>query len=333
MDIVDLNTENNYFPCPLEMEWDLVRIIEIPSHSPSKGIMGGFSAITYQKENDKLWLLNDGEGEYGYLLAIKNFKKIINNFQKKIDSSSIDIIKLKNDKGRKLNQTNGEGLIILGNKALIVDEGRKFNPRKPYEIKRPPSLNVFDLRNGRKLDFKNLPFKPKRPFDFKRFGNLATGVESLSVFQDGGFIVATEGNIKDKTVKDKTARYTISDNNFNFSKVKEFPIIHGKLRELLVLGNSNRMLALSTYRDKNKIELRAYIKSYVIKKDSNTFSIQGPIYKWQLPLPGKWEGMTFGPSIRGSKTSLLLVADNDHKPYKKNIISIVIPKSDKYCLN
>ena len=93
------------------------------------------------------------------------------------------------------------------------------------------------------------------------------------------------------------------------------------------------MLALSTYRDGNKIELRAYIKSYVIKKDSNTFSIQGPIYKWQLPLPGKWEGMTLGPSIRDSKTSLLLVAENDFKPYEKNIISIFIPKKDKYCLN
>ena len=62
-------------PCPLSAGWELIDNVELSHKALDGDPLGGFSAVAYQRDQDRLWLLSDATG--GYLVSFKGLGRLI----------------------------------------------------------------------------------------------------------------------------------------------------------------------------------------------------------------------------------------------------------------
>tara|TARA_B100001250_G_C19792304_1_gene787096 strand:- start:216 stop:1229 length:1014 start_codon:yes stop_codon:yes gene_type:complete len=328
--------DKSIFPCPLNAGWELLRTIEIPQKTKSKSIVGGLSGISYDKNNDDLWLISDNVESY--LLRIRDFKNFIQKLNNITINSNIEKLTLKDKSGFKPKlKIDGEAIALDKQNVLILNESRKLEEISNDNVFYNQSIMTYDLETG------NLIKVIKLPQTFK-YGT--SGLESLTRIEDKGLIIATEGRnkhvyykhnivklierklpylIKESNSKSyKSARYIYIDKKLKKRGINEMKT-NGKLRDILSVNGTNNILALST-KDKN-----SSIDLYKYKLKGNKLKISGPIFNWKINDKRKWEGITIGPTTNEGKSTILLINDNDLKQSRKNIISILTPNKSDIC--
>lgn len=122
-------------PCPLSAGWDKLAELRLPRLDGAGQPSGGFSAATYRADRDELWLLSDAP--VGQLVGWSGLGKLGNT-----PLRPLGVVPLRRGTGANLPESiDGEGLVLKGERAWVVSEGR----RTP---ERPPQLLRFDRRSG-----------------------------------------------------------------------------------------------------------------------------------------------------------------------------------------
>ncbi len=327
---------NKILPCPIDLGWEHIRNITIKSDLNQKKILGGFSAVFYEEKSDKLYLLSDFPNTY--IVKIQSFSDKILSSKRNIYIKKENILNLKNKSGKQFRKRmDAEGLAIADSSFLVLNETKIWNWRKPFEIYINPSIIKFDLVSGKQIKTIDLPNSWK-------YGT--SGIESLTVFGNNNIIVATEGNnfhnyysnrflkvlrripylkslkIKDKTISYQSARYITIKNQKKLSKTSSFKV-DGKVRDFLVFDQSKKILVLTTSSGK------VFINGFNFNVKKNKPLINQKLFKWEIPIKAKWEGISKGPKLNSKLRTLLLVNDNDDG--SDNLISIFKPLRNNYC--
>ena len=328
-----------YMPCPQNRGWELIKNIQIIKESKYKGAIGGFSAVTYDKNLDTLFLLSDFNETF--ILRINYFSEFISQAKNKIIVNEDNILKLSSKNGGKfLKKLDGEGIVIDKNSIFILNETRIWNWRKPFEIYEKPSIIEFNLRSGKKIRSINLPNSWK-------YGT--SGIESLSISKKGNLVAVTEGRNyhnyyrprfikllkrfkiyqtnKTNAISDsyKSARYLSINKNSNNEKESNL-LIEGKVRDLLILDKPQKTIFLTTFSGE------VFFNIFNINDSDNNLLINQFLFKWKLPSNAKWEGIAKGPLLSSGKGTILLVNDNDNDKGKKNYISVFVPFIKDFCI-
>ena len=122
-------------PCPLSAGWDKVAEVRLPRLDGAGQPSGGFSAASYRADRDELWLLSDAP--VGQLVGWSGLGKL-----GKTPLRPLGVVPLRSGTGANLPESmDGEGLVLQGERAWVVSEGR----RTP---ERPPQLLRFNRRSG-----------------------------------------------------------------------------------------------------------------------------------------------------------------------------------------
>jgi len=109
--------------------------VRLPRLDGAGNIFGGFSAASYSANRDQLWLLSDAPK--GQLVGWGGLDKL-----GKAPLRPLGVVHLRSGKDANLPKSiDGEGLVLLGERAWVVSEGRG-------SPERPAQLLGFDRRNG-----------------------------------------------------------------------------------------------------------------------------------------------------------------------------------------
>ena len=126
-------------PCPLSVGWELVRLLELSRTAADGRPYGGFSAAAYQARLDRLWLLSDAPT--GHLVPWGGLAKVLSGVQRELHPGPR--LLLRDSNGTPLPPGfDGEGLVVQGDAAWIVSEGRRTPERRARLIR-------ITLQNGR----------------------------------------------------------------------------------------------------------------------------------------------------------------------------------------
>ena len=333
MEFIQANFE--LLPCPFNLGWELVKVIEIKNRNNEDKFIGGFSAISYVEENDSVYLQKKA---YAGQIEIYAISELLFSNDKIVNSSQISTLKLKNKLGKKFfRKMDSEGLAINGSSAFILNETRIWNWKRPFDIYKPPSVTKFDLQTGKKIKSINLPNSWK-------YGT--SGIESLSFFGEGMILVSTEGRnshnyYRNRFIKFfnrlrfkssdyqernsdsyKSARYLTINQNNTKGKTSIFKI-DGKVRDLLVIDDSKSIIVLSTSSDS------VFLNGFDLIETNDQILIKDQRFRWKVPFKAKWEGIAIGPTYKKGLPTILLVNDNDNG--SNSLISVFIPNKGKNC--
>ena len=327
MEPPDLPSHAAALPCPLAQGWELIRKFELPSQAPDGHVLGGFSAVAYQQENDRLWLLSDARRSH--LVPITGLVRAL------ATGSPLQpgprLLLLDRD-GRPLPpHGDGEGLVLQGQQAWIVSEGRRT-------VRRRARLQRYDLTTGRLLQELPLP----GPWLARPGAGLAAnrGPESLTAGPRGELVLAAEAPLLQDNPP--VVRLASSDGfqapQENTSLRIDAPPVMVQLggsglSELLALTDPPGLLAL----------VRSYIPPLYWSAQLQLLPWPSgpaapplmPITGWDLLAEGlpaeNWEGLAWGPRLGDGRPSLVIVNDDNFKPFQRNWVAVLAPRQHPAC--
>ena len=287
--------------CPIDAGWEINRLIELDYLSKDGIEIREISSLRYNKKTDKLFFLTDQEN--GYIGNILFFSKKINSRIKKIKVDQV--IFFKNKKGKLLKEKiDSEGMTLSNNYAWVVSEGMPWNFRNPFTSKLSPRIYKFRLNDG--ILEKMIPL-PRNWSD----------VESITFIKNNLLVAGQE----------KKPKYLSKSSEINHGKIAQYKIfnpsgiqngkieIMGTLKEIMFIEDYQIFLGLDKFENKTFINLydSADIKNSYLKLKYNS---------WQIPKEGKWEGITYGPTLESGAKTLLVV--NDVGAIKNNSSILVL---------
>jgi len=323
-------------PCPLAAGWELIRNIELPDRGLDGDRVGGFSAVAYQRKEDRLWLLSDATR--GYLVSFTGLSRLLKGEQASLQGGRR--LLLRGREGLPLQaEFDGEGLVLIGQQIWIVSEGR----RRP---ERRARLQSYNLLNGRLQS--EVPLLGS--WQERGGQGLAAnkGPEALTQMASGDLVMAAEAPlIQDKAQQGKDwvrfARLRIGADHrlephggVEIGPAGAAAIRKLGLTELLAVGEGPAVLVLL-----RSFDLPAGWSAHLqILRLPGSDSPSAPpiqaLQSWDLLAnglpPANWEGMAWGPAMRDGRIPLLLVSDDGFHPFQSSWLSVLAPQRGPDCV-
>ncbi|WP_231857005.1 esterase-like activity of phytase family protein [Synechococcus sp. MIT S9509] len=323
-------------PCPLAAGWELIHNIELPGRGLDGDRVGGFSAVAYQRKEDRLWLLSDATT--GYLVSFTGLSRLLQGEQASLQGGPR--LLLRGREGSSLPADfDGEGLVLNGNQIWIVSEGR----RRP---ERRARLQSYNLLNGRLQ--REVPLLADWQETEGQGLAANKGPEALTQMASGDLVMAAEAPlIQDSAQQGKDwvrfARLrTGSDHRlephggFEIGPAGAAVSLKLGLTELLALGEGPAVLAL----------LRSFALPVgwsahlqVLRLPGSESPSAPPIQalqSWDLLASGlpsaNWEGMAWGPVMKDGRIPLVLVSDDGFHPFQSSWLSVLAPRRGPDCV-
>ena len=323
-------------PCPLAAGWEVIHNLELPDLGLDGARVGGFSAVAYQRTDDRLWLLSDATT--GYLVSFTGLSGLLQGEQASLKGGRR--LLLRDRKGSPLAADfDGEGLVLNGHQAWIVSEGR----RRP---ERRAKLQRYNLLNGRLQ--REVPLLAD--WQEREGQGLASnrGPEALTQMASGALVTAAEAPlIQDRAqqVKDwvRIARLRPGPDQlleplgrFEIGPAGAAASRKLGLTELLALEGDAAVLGL----------LRSFAlpagwsaQLQVLRLPAGESAIAPliqPLQSWDLlddGLPSaNWEGMAWGPAMKDGRIPLVLVSDDGFHPFQSSWLSVLAPRRGPDCV-
>ena len=325
-------TAAQVLPCPLAAGWELLRTIPLPRTGSDGQPMGGFSAAAYVQNEDRLWLLSDAPR--GHLVPFSGLRAQVTG---RGALRAGPRLLLRDGAGELLPEGfDGEGLVLAGDEAWIVSEGRRTQERRAR-------LQRHSLRNGRLLEERSLPAAwQERPGQGLRANK---GPESLTRTPAGDLILAAEAPLEqDRPLADQglvpLAVQATGEPPRNLGRITLGPAGAAASRslgltELLALDAPPALLAL----------LRSYVppqrwtaQLQLLPLPTSPLEEAPPLVPsqgWDLLEAGlpadNWEGMAWGPQLDDGRIVLVLVSDDNFNPLQRSWVSLLVPRRGSGC--
>ena len=204
-------------------------------------------------------------------------------------------------------------MTLANNYAWVVSDAMPWNFRRPFTSKLTPKIYKFRLNDGILEKIIPLP---------RKWSN----VESITFMKNNLLVAGQEKNPKylsksSEINHGKVAQYKI----FNPSRIQNGEMkVMGTLKEIMFIEDHQIFLGL------DKFENKTFINFYDLADIKNSY-LKFKYNPWQIPKQGKWEGITFGPTLENGEKTLLVV--NDIWSIKKNssILLLTPLKVNKNC--
>jgi len=328
-------------PCPLTAGWELVAEVRLPKLDGAGKSSGGFSAATYRADRDQLWLLSDAPK--GQLVGWGGLGKL-----GKAPLRPLGVVRLRSGKGAPLPKSiDGEGLVMLGERAWVASEGRG-NP------KRPTQLLGFDHRSG------ELQLAMPMPAEWQSApgqGLAANrGPESLTLLQRRGkpallLMAAETALLQDPAGQVRVLGWPLvagmASVAGNPKPLQPLRLPQGDgwgLTDLLalpeaplgatlgapLLGLQRRFQAPDQW--SNRLVLYPLPKPITPAGNGAPLA---PLMSWDLKAIGlssdNWEAITPGPPLEDGRPTLLLASDNNFSPFQANHLARLAPRRSATC--
>ena len=328
-------------PCPLTAGWELVAEVRLPKLDGAGKSSGGFSAASYRADRDQLWLLSDAPK--GQLVGWGGLGKL-----GKAPLRPLGVVRLRSGKGAPLPQSiDGEGLVLLGERAWVASEGRG-------SPKRPTQLLGFDRRSG------ELQLAIPMPDEWQTAtgqGLAANrGPESLTLLQRRGkpallLMAAETALLQDPAGQVRVLGWPLGAGMAsvagNPKPLQPLRLPRGDgwgLTDLLalpeaplgatlgapLLGLQRRFQAPDQW--SNRLVLYPLPKP--ITPAGNAAPV-APLMSWDLKAIGlssdNWEAITPGPPLEDGRPTLLLASDNNFSPFQANHLARLAPRRSATC--
>jgi len=315
--------------------------VRLPKLDGAGKSSGGFSAASYRADRDQLWLLSDAPK--GQLVGWGGLGKL-----GKAPLRPLGVVRLRSGKGAPLPQSiDGEGLVLLGERAWVASEGRG-------SPKRPTLLLGFDRRSG------ELQLAIPMPDEWQTAtgqGLAANrGPESLTLLQRRGkpallLMAAETALLQDPAGQVRVLGWPLGAGMAsvagNPKPLQPLRLPRGDgwgLTDLLalpeaplgatlgapLLGLQRRFQAPDQW--SNRLVLYPLPKP--ITPAGNAAPL-APLMSWDLKAIGlssdNWEAITPGPPLEDGRPTLLLASDNNFSPFQANHLARLAPRRSATC--
>ena len=328
-------------PCPLTAGWELVAEVRLPKLDGAGKSSGGFSAASYRADRDQLWLLSDAAK--GQLVGWGGLGKL-----GKAPLRPLGVVRLRSGKGAPLPKSiDGEGLVLLGERAWVASEGRG-------SPKRPTQLLGFDRRSG------ELQLAIPMPAEWQTAtgqGLAANrGPESLTLLQRRGkpallLMAAETALLQDPAGQVRVLGWPLGAGMAsvagNPKPLQPLRLPRGDgwgLTDLLALpeaplGATRGAPLLGLQRrfqtpDQWSNRLVLYPLPKPITPAGNAAPL-APLMSWDLKAIGlsadNWEAITPGPPLEDGRPTLLLASDDNFSPFQANHLARLAPRRSATC--
>jgi hypothetical protein len=302
---------------------------------------GGFSAATYLADRDQLWLLSDAPK--GQLVGWGGLGRL-----GKAPLRPLGVVRLRSGKGAPLPKSiDGEGLVLLGERAWVASEGRG-------SPKRPTQLLGFDQRSG------ELQLAIPMPAEWQSApgqGLAANrGPESLTLLQQRGepallLMAAETALLQDPAGQVRVLGWPLGAGMAsvagNPKALQPLRLPQGDgwgLTDLLALpeaplGATHGAPLLGLQRrfqapDQWSNRLVLYPLPKPITPAGNAAPL-APLMSWDLKAIGlsadNWEAITPGPPLEDGRPTLLLASDDNFSPFQANHLARLAPRRSTTC--
>jgi hypothetical protein len=333
----------------LSLDAQVLDVYFLPAREFQNTTIGGLSALAYDREQDKFYVLSDDRGKFGppriYTLAM-GFA-LDQNQQPRFDSVTFDgLITLKDAEGNPYPQgaLDPEGLALSPRNTLLVSSEGDVNQNAP------PFVGEFDQTTGKIVTSLRVPdrFLPDDATAPTKGIRENLSLESLTINAPSGtagmiepfrmFTAAESALIQDynedpaQPLNTRFLHYLIGQNQSTLIAEHLYPLdleppgtLLNGLSELLVIDQGGHFLALERAFGLRGFRVRLYqLATGGAKDTSGILSLKGnlegvaPIRK-RLLLDfantdidlDNLEGMTLGPRLPDGSQSLILVSDNN----------------------
>ncbi len=333
----------------LSLDAQVLDVYFLPAREFQNTTIGGLSALAYDREQDKFYVLSDDRGKFGppriYTLAM-GFA-LDQNQQPRFDSVTFDgLITLKDAEGNPYPQgaIDPEGLALSPRNTLLVSSEGDVNQNAP------PFVGEFDQTTGKIVTSLRVPdrFLPDDATAPTKGIRENLSLESLTINAPSGtagmiepfrmFTAAESALIQDynedpaQPLNTRFLHYLIGQNQSTLIAEHLYPLdleppgtLLNGLSELLVIDQGGHFLALERAFGLRGFRVRLYqLATGGATDTSGILSLKGnlegvaPIRK-RLLLDfantdidlDNLEGMTLGPRLPDGSQSLILVSDNN----------------------
>ena len=328
-------------PCPLTAGWELVAVVRLPRIDGSGKPSGGFSAATYLADRDQLWLLSDAPK--GQLVGWGGLGKL-----GKSPLRPLGVVRLRSGKGANLPQSiDGEGLVLLGERAWVASEGRG-------SPERPTQLLGFDRRSGELQLAMPMPAEwqpaPGQGLAANR------GPESLTLLQRQGkpallLMAAETALLQDPAGQVRVLGWPLGAGMAsvagNPKQLQPLRLPRGDgwgLTDLMalpeaplgdslggpLLGLQRRFQAPNQW--SNRLVLYPLPKPITTARNAAPLP---PLMSWDIKAiglpPDNWEAITTGPPLEDGRPTLLLASDDNFSPFQDNHLARLAPRRSATC--
>jgi hypothetical protein len=328
-------------PCPLTAGWELVAVVRLPRLDGAGKPSGGFSAASYRADRDQLWLLSDAPK--GQLVGWGGLGKL-----GKSPLRPLGLVRLRSGKGATLPQSiDGEGLVLLGERAWVASEGRSSS-------KRPTQLLGFDRRSGELQLAMPMPAEWQPALGRGLAAN--RGPESLTLLQRQGkaamlLMAAETALLQDPPGQVRVLGWPLGAGMASAAgdpkPLQPLRLPRGDgwgLTDLLALpeappGPTHGVPLLGLQRrfqapDQWSNRLALYPLPRPITAAGNAAPLL-PLMSWDLKAiglpPDNWEAITAGPRLEDGRPTLLLASDDNFSPFQANHLARLAPRRTAAC--
>jgi hypothetical protein len=315
--------------------------VRLPKLDGAGKSSGGFSAATYRADRDQLWLLSDAPK--GQLVGWGGLGRL-----GKAPLRPLGVVRLRSGKGAPLPKSiDGEGLVLLGERAWVASEGRG-------SPKRPTQLLGFDQRSG------ELQLAIPMPAEWQSApgqGLAANrGPESLTLLQQRGepallLMAAETALLQDPAGQVRVLGWPLGAGMAsvagNPKALQPLRLPQGDgwgLTDLLALpeaplGATHGAPLLGLQRrfqapDQWSNRLVLYPLPKPITPAGNAAPL-APLMSWDLKAIGlsadNWEAITPGPPLEDGRPTLLLASDDNFSPFQANHLARLAPRRSATC--
>jgi hypothetical protein len=301
--------------------WQVVRQVPLPRQARDSRPIGGFSAIRYRAETDRIWLLSDlPQG------TITTWEGLEGQGPLRLEST----LALQSGPGGSVGELDGEGLVMITrDQAWVASEGRRSEQR-------PAQLLRFDLSTGTLLQ--NVPLPPAwQPAPGQGLPSNG-GPESLIALPmpDGtpALLMAAEHPLlQDPTGRVRLLRWRWSMGQDPLTEAPHpeplgsLPLPSGEdwgLTDLLAVGDEKLLALMRRFIPPTGWQIRLELHAL---PQGNRPAPAAALASWDLIAaglePDNWEGLEQGPSLPDGRSTLLLVSDDNLNPLQRSRVALL----------
>ena len=310
-------------PCPLSAGWELVRTLQLPRKGLDGRAVGGFSAAAYQAEQDRLWLLSDAP--QSYLMPWGGLARLLRGGASALTPGPRVLLRTAQGESWPAG-LDGEGLVLQGDQAWIVSEGRRTQ-------RQPASLISVNLTTGRLLQERPLPTSwraaPGRGLAVNQ------GPESLTALAPGDLLMAAEAPLLQQRgragialARSRSGGLAEPYGSLNLTSLGQQ---HG-LTDLLALPRERQLLALV-----RRVSFPFWWKAWLVLFPLSPHGSEArqPLRSWDLIKAGlpadNWEALSVGPVLADGRRTLLLASDDNFSILQSNWLVVLAPRRSADC--